>query len=134
MNRGHRTADVAVLAGATYRQVDHWARTGVLVPAVEARGSGSSRTYTTRQVQVAWALHRLSQLSYAANDTQARQRVALELEHAPDFTGWLVCTDLQAVIAVDLPALAEMLAQLGTAAAVVPLDRCPVQPELEVIA
>lgn len=39
----------------TYRQLDYWARTEVVRPSVEARGSGSQRAYTLDEV-VALAL------------------------------------------------------------------------------
>lgn len=42
--------DAAAIAGATYRKVDYWARLGLLVPAVEAHGSGSARGYTHDQL------------------------------------------------------------------------------------
>lgn len=39
------TAEVALVSGASYRQVDYWSRTHRLRPVVEARGSGSSRRF-----------------------------------------------------------------------------------------
>ncbi len=42
---------VCSLVGITYRQLDYWARTGLLRPSVaEARGSGSKRRYSYRDV------------------------------------------------------------------------------------
>ena len=43
--------EVCRLAGITYRQLDYWCRTRRVVPAIEARGSGSARRFTKRQVQ-----------------------------------------------------------------------------------
>lgn len=47
------TRRVAELSGASYRQLDYWARIGALRPEVEANGSGSRRRYTVRQVALA---------------------------------------------------------------------------------
>ena len=44
---GFSTRRAAKIAGITYRQIDYWARTGLLRPSlVKATGSGSRRVYT----------------------------------------------------------------------------------------
>lgn len=44
---GYRAPQVCRLVGITYRQLDYWARTGLLRPSLqEAQGSGSQRLYT----------------------------------------------------------------------------------------
>jgi DNA-binding transcriptional MerR regulator len=48
---GFRGPQVCSLVGITYRQLDYWARTGLLRPSVaEARGSGTKRRYSYRDV------------------------------------------------------------------------------------
>ena len=43
---GYRGPQVCSIVGITYRQLDYWARTGLLRPSVtDARGSGSQRRY-----------------------------------------------------------------------------------------
>ena len=45
--RGYRAPQVCRVVGITYRQLDYWARTGVMVPSLQqARGSGSQRLYS----------------------------------------------------------------------------------------
>lgn len=45
---GRRTAEIV---GITYRQLDYWARTGLVTPSLaEARGSGSRRQYSYRDL------------------------------------------------------------------------------------
>ncbi len=45
--RGFSTRRAAEIAGITYRQIDYWARTGLLKPSlVRAAGSGSRRLYS----------------------------------------------------------------------------------------
>jgi len=51
------------LAGISYRQMDYWARTGILRPSVaEAQGSGSQRLYSSGDLLLARAIHRLLDL------------------------------------------------------------------------
>jgi DNA-binding transcriptional MerR regulator len=46
--------------GVTYRQLDYWARTGLVVPTVRgARGSGSQRLYSFTDVLVLKVVKRL---------------------------------------------------------------------------
>lgn len=43
---GYRAPQVCKLVGITYRQLDYWARTGLITPSVQAaHGSGSQRLY-----------------------------------------------------------------------------------------
>jgi len=49
--QGFRGPQVCDLVGITYRQLDYWARTNLLRPSVaEARGSGSQRLYSYRDL------------------------------------------------------------------------------------
>ncbi|HET7523337.1 MAG TPA: MerR family transcriptional regulator [Acidimicrobiales bacterium] len=44
---GYRGPQVCSVVGITYRQLDYWARTGLLHPSInEAKGSGSQRVYS----------------------------------------------------------------------------------------
>ena len=47
MIEGYRAPQVCALVGISYRQLDYWARTGLITPSVqEASGSGSQRLYS----------------------------------------------------------------------------------------
>lgn len=47
----YRGPFACAVAGITYRQLDYWARTGLVRPSVsEARGSGSQRLYSFRDL------------------------------------------------------------------------------------
>lgn len=49
--QGFRGPQVCKIVGITYRQLDHWARTGLLAPSLAAaRGSGTQRLYSYRDV------------------------------------------------------------------------------------
>lgn len=46
-DEGYRAPQVCKLVGITYRQLDYWARTGLLEPSIQtASGSGSQRLYS----------------------------------------------------------------------------------------
>ena len=52
-DRGFRGQVACSAAGITYRQLDYWARTGLVEPTVrEASGSGTSRLYSFRDILV----------------------------------------------------------------------------------
>lgn len=57
---GYRGPIVCKAAGITYRQLDYWARTGLVEPAVRgASGSGSQRLYGFRDILVLKVVKRL---------------------------------------------------------------------------
>jgi DNA-binding transcriptional MerR regulator len=57
---GYRGPIAARAVGITYRQLDYWARTGLVVPSVRsASGSGSQRLYSFRDVLVLKVVKRL---------------------------------------------------------------------------
>ena len=57
---GYRGPTACRAAGITYRQLDYWARTGLVQPGVrDARGSGSQRLYGFRDILVLKIVKRL---------------------------------------------------------------------------
>lgn len=57
---GYRGASAAAAAGISYRQLDYWDRTGLVVPSIQgAAGSGSQRLYSFRDVLVLKLVKRL---------------------------------------------------------------------------
>lgn len=57
---GFSAPQVCVLAGVSYRQVDYWARSGLLEPSLQvAHGSGSRRRYSYRDVLQLKVIRRL---------------------------------------------------------------------------
>jgi DNA-binding transcriptional MerR regulator len=48
---GYRAPEVVKLVGVTYRQLDYWARTGLVKPSIrDATGSGTQRLYGFRDL------------------------------------------------------------------------------------
>ena len=59
-NVGYRGPTACSAAGITYRQLDYWARTGLVEPSVRAaHGSGSQRLYSFRDICVLKVVKRL---------------------------------------------------------------------------
>lgn len=57
---GYRGATACSAVGITYRQLDYWARTELVVPSIrDASGSGSQRLYSFRDVLVLKVVKRL---------------------------------------------------------------------------
>lgn len=57
---GYRGVTACAAAGITYRQLDYWARTGLVEPTVRgARGSGTQRLYGFRDILVLKIVKRL---------------------------------------------------------------------------
>jgi DNA-binding transcriptional MerR regulator len=57
---GYRGPTACKAAGITYRQLDYWARTGLVEPSVRAaHGSGSQRLYSFRDILVLKVVKRL---------------------------------------------------------------------------
>lgn len=57
---GYRGPTACRAAGITYRQLDYWARTGLVEPSIRgAKGSGSQRLYSFRDILVLKVVKRL---------------------------------------------------------------------------
>ncbi|MCB1300651.1 MAG: MerR family transcriptional regulator, partial [Tetrasphaera sp.] len=57
---GYRGVTACKAAGITYRQLDYWARTGLVEPSIRgAAGSGSQRLYGFRDILVLKLVKRL---------------------------------------------------------------------------
>lgn len=71
-NSGYRGAVAARAAGITYRQLDYWARTGLVEPTVRsASGSGSQRLYSFRDVLVLKLVKRLLETGISLQQIRA---------------------------------------------------------------
>ena len=72
---GFRGPQVCTIVGITYRQLDYWARTGLLTPSLaDAHGSGSQRLYSYRDLLELKVIKQL--LDAGLNLRQARRAIA----------------------------------------------------------
>ena len=83
---GYRGATACSAAGISYRQLDYWARTGLVEPSVRsATGSGTSRLYGFRDILVLKIVKRLLDAGISLQNirsavTHLRNRGVVELE------------------------------------------------------
>jgi DNA-binding transcriptional MerR regulator len=100
---GYRGPTACAAAGITYRQLDYWARTGLVEPSVRpANGSGSQRLYGFRDVLVLRVVKRL--LDTGISLQQIRSAVAYLREHgASDLAQITLMSDGASVYACTSP-------------------------------
>ncbi len=66
---GYRVPTACQIAGITYRQLDYWARTNLVVPSIRgAAGSGSQRLYSFKDILVLKIVKRLLDRHLAAEN------------------------------------------------------------------
>jgi len=100
---GYRGPTACTAAGISYRQLDYWARTGLVEPSVRpARGSGSQRLYGFRDILVLRVVKRL--LDTGISLQQIRTAVAYLREHgATDLAQITLMSDGASVYACTSP-------------------------------
>ena len=90
---GYRGTSAATAAGITYRQLDYWARTELVVPTVQtASGSGSQRLYSFRDILVLKLVKRLLETGISLQQI----RIAVDQLHAEgidDLAGTTLMSD-----------------------------------------
>lgn len=80
---GYRGPTACGAAGVTYRQLDYWARTDLVVPSIRtASGSGSQRLYSFRDVLVLKLVKRLLETGISLQQI----RVAVDQLHSAGIT------------------------------------------------
>ena len=118
---GYRGPVACIAAGITYRQLDYWARTGLVVPQIrEADGSGTQRLYSFRDILMLKVIKKLIDAGISLQQIRTaiahlRKRGAVEVTSVTlvsDGTSVFECTedneiiDLlrggQAMFAIDL--------------------------------
>ena len=76
---GYRGPIAHRVAGITYRQLDYWARTGLVVPSIrDASGSGSQRLYSFRDILLLRVVKRFLDVGISLQQI----RVAIDHLHA----------------------------------------------------
>ncbi len=108
---GYRGPTVCKLIGITYRQLDYWARTGLLRPSVaDARGSGSKRLYSYRDLLELKVIKQLLDAGVSLQSARRavdclRQNLGVDLASAK-----LVLTESHSVLAQTNGEIVDLLA------------------------
>jgi DNA-binding transcriptional MerR regulator len=90
---GYRVPSACQVAGITYRQLDYWARTGLVVPSIRsAAGSGSQRLYSFKDILVLKIVKRLLDAGISL------QNIRIAVDHlrsrgVPDLAGITLFSD-----------------------------------------
>jgi len=125
---------VCALVGVTYRQLDYWARTGLLTPSVaSASGSGSKRKYSYRDVV---ELKVIKQLLDADLSLQAARRAVdcLRMDLQVDLAGTqLVLTSTTSVLAHSNGEVVDLLAGGQGVFNIIPMSGVVESLETEII-
>ncbi len=123
LDEGYRGPQVCQLVGISYRQLDYWARTGLLRPSVaEAKGSGTKRRYSYRDLLELKVIKRL--LDSGVSLQSARRAVGCLREDlgADIASANLVLSDTTSVLARSDGELVDLLAGGQGVFNVVPLS------------
>lgn len=133
-DEGFRGPQVCQLVGISYRQLDYWARTGLLRPSLaEAKGSGTKRSYSYRDLLELKVIKRL--LDAGLSLQSARRAVGCLREDlgADMAAANLVLSDTATVLAHSNGELVDLLAGGQGVFNVVPLSGVVNELEADIV-
>jgi DNA-binding transcriptional MerR regulator len=111
IDQGYRVPDVCRIVGISYRQLDYWARTGLVRPSVQdAQGSGTQRLYSFQDLVV------LKVIKSLLDTGVSLQRVRKAVEYLQDMkrpaSGVTLMSDGARIYEADSPeAVVDLLAR-----------------------
>lgn len=96
---GYRGPQACKIVGITYRQLDYWTRTGLVIPSLqEAKGSGTQRLYSFNDLLQLKVVKSLTDAG--ASLQKVRQAIDYVREHlVDDWSGVTIVTDGDGVYA-----------------------------------
>ncbi|MDP8958332.1 MAG: MerR family transcriptional regulator [Actinomycetota bacterium] len=129
--QGYRAPQVCRLVGITYRQLDYWARTGLLVPSIHAaQGSGSQRRYSFQDIVQLRVIKSLLDAGMSLKKIrQAMDILRDRLESDTPLADVTLLSDGQTIYAAHTPD--EVVDVLARGQGVFAIAVGPVQRELE---
>jgi len=112
-DQGFRAPEVAKLVGISYRQLDYWARTGLVTPSVkDAGGSGTQREYSFQDVVILKAIKKL--LDTGVNLQRIRKAIGYLRDHLKEPpSGLTLMSDGNKIYACESPGEVMDLLQRG---------------------
>ena len=128
---GYRAPQVCNLVGITYRQLDYWARTGLLRPSIQsAQGSGSQRRYSFTDVVQLKVVKRLLDAGMSLKKIrQAMEILVLQLQSDQPLVDVTLLSDGQTIYAAH--SADEVVDVFRRGQGVFGIAVGPVQAELE---
>ena len=107
---GYRVPEVTKVVGITYRQLDYWARTGLVRPSVkDAQGSGTQRLYSFQDLAMLKLIKRM--LDSGVNLQQIRRAMTTLKDLKEPALGTTLVSDGNRIYQVESPeAVVDLLA------------------------
>lgn len=121
--QGHRVPEVCRVVGITYRQLDYWARTGLVTPSIkEAGGSGTQRLYSFEDLVQLRVIKRLIDAGVSLQSVRKAIGYLKEnLNRAPQ--GVTLMSDGKSIYALESPDEVVDLLQRGQGVFGIALDK-----------
>ncbi len=102
IEQGYRVPEVCRIVGISYRQLDYWARTGLVRPSLrDAQGSGSQRLYSFRDLAILKIIKNL--LDAGVTLQQVRKAMGYLRDMGEPATGTTLVSDGSRIYAIDSP-------------------------------
>jgi DNA-binding transcriptional MerR regulator len=119
--QGYRVPEVQRIVGISYRQLDYWARTGLVRPSIrDAQGSGTQRLYSFQDLLVLKVIRRL--LDIGVSLQKVRRAVEYLRQSKQQLHAVTLVSDGQRIYTPDsTEALVDLIAG-GQGAFVIPVD------------
>jgi DNA-binding transcriptional MerR regulator len=108
---GYRVPEVTKIVGISYRQLDYWARTGLVRPSIQdAQGSGTQRLYSFQDLALLRLVKRM--LDSGVNLQQIRKAMSTLKELKEPALGTTLVSDGNRIYALESPeAVVDLLAR-----------------------
>ena len=122
-NEGYRIPDVQKIVGISYRQLDYWARTGLVRPSIrDAGGSGTQRLYSFEDLVVLRTIKKL--LDAGVSLQRIRKAIGFLRDHLNrEPQGVTIMSDGSGIYACESPTEVMDLLQRGQGVFGIALDK-----------
>jgi DNA-binding transcriptional MerR regulator len=122
-NEGYRIPDVQKIVGISYRQLDYWARTGLVRPSIrDAGGSGTQRLYSFEDLVVLRTIKKL--LDAGVSLQRIRRAIGFLRDHLNrEPQGVTIMSDGSGIYACESPTEVMDLLQRGQGVFGIALDK-----------
>jgi DNA-binding transcriptional MerR regulator len=120
--QGYRVPEVCRIVGITYRQLDYWARTGLVRPSLrDAHGSGTQRLYSFQDLATLRIVKKLLDTGVSLQQVRKAIGTLRDLKEPP--LGTTLVSDGSRIYSVESPeAVIDLLAK-GQGVFAVAVDR-----------
>jgi DNA-binding transcriptional MerR regulator len=120
--QGFRVPDVVRIVGISYRQLDYWARTGLVRPSVrDAHGSGTQRLYSFQDLAQLRLIKKMLDSGVGLQQIRKAWGTLRELREPP--LGTTLISDGSRIYAVDSPGAVVDLLQQGQGVFAIAVDK-----------